>query len=310
MKTLTICLPTYNRSNFVIEQLEFLKEDFRNFKDLIEIYVSDNNSDLEHRIALEKYANQNFFFTLTYQEKNCGLIGNMHYLLSQVQTKYVWFVGDDDVLLPNVVERLINILTKNGVLNFIFFNHCGFVDVSSNIVSKLDLIGYADKVINGKECIMNLFKANFTSLMFITACVYNVSVLKHYFDGNDEEKHIEDPLLYSLVCASSGPIYIENEVFVLDRYANATWKSSSSKIFGWGVPNAIIRALNFGFSTKEVRYMLHLYYMRFISSYLRMILSSPFRDKLNIIYFLGTRNMSLIGKSSKFLIQNIFVKNN
>jgi glycosyltransferase involved in cell wall biosynthesis len=308
MKLISICLPTYNRSSLVINQLEFLKKETLEYSDLIDIYVSDNNSDKKHQIRIKEYHKANPFFKLKQQSKNHGLIGNIYQLLDRVDTEYVWFVGDDDVLLPKIIKRIVNILSKKLELSFVFLNHHGFINDLDNIVTTRDLLNYSGKVTNGKQCVIEIFKKNFTALMFISACIYKTEVLKTNFVETKRKIRIVDPLLFSFVCASKGSIFIEEEIFVLDRYANATWENITSKIFGWEVPLALIELDHFQFNYKTIRELLVAYYKKFDLSYLKMLFFSPFKVKLKIFFFLRFFNFILLMISFKFVTSSLLMK--
>ena len=52
--TISICIPTYNRSDLLISQLNFWEKEISYFKDSVEIIVADNFSDKIHREKIIK----------------------------------------------------------------------------------------------------------------------------------------------------------------------------------------------------------------------------------------------------------------
>lgn len=308
MKLLSICLPTYNRSLFLINQLEFLQRELDGFEDLVDLYVSDNYSEISHTTKLKEYHQLNPFFDLAVQTYNKGLIGNIYELLGKVNSEYVWFVGDDDILQHGVISTLIRILTEKNDLNLIFFNHKGFVGSENNIVGHFDMLDYEGEISEGKAALIELFYANTTALMFITACVYKVSVLEQNFYRVHRQKLIEDPLLFSFVLASLGKIYLVKEVYILDRYRNASWQTESQKIFGWGVAFALSTLSTYSFSRKEIKKLIFIYYMNFRASYLRLLFLSPLSIKLRIISILRFSNIQLLYSSFKLIFSHAKIR--
>ncbi|GHT02294.1 hypothetical protein AGMMS50276_32130 [Synergistales bacterium] len=110
---LSICMPTYNRSKHIKRQLSFILRDASEFigKE-VEILVSDNASpdDTDKIIRGIYHENPDTFFYIE-QEENIGC-GQWVYLINKAEGKYVWLVGDDDVLRPGIVEHVIDLLNR------------------------------------------------------------------------------------------------------------------------------------------------------------------------------------------------------
>jgi glycosyltransferase involved in cell wall biosynthesis len=110
--TLSICIPTYNR-------LEYLKALLDNLLPLaqskgVEVCVSDNNSmdgtkDYIHSIA--KYFTHNFRYKI--QGNNIGIDRNMMEALGLGSGKYIYPLGDDDMLLDNSLDELLGELNND-----------------------------------------------------------------------------------------------------------------------------------------------------------------------------------------------------
>lgn len=292
MKKLSICIPTYNRSDFVISQLRFLKEDTLPYKDIIEIIVADNCSLGNHRDVLINYHLLNDFFDLKLNSVNLGAIGNFHYLLENAHSEYIWFVSDDDILLDGVVERIIKIINTNDSISYLFLNYNAFIKNPEVISCKLNLLGYSGYLLEGKQCVIDLFKECGTVSMFITSCVYSTAPLKAICSARTKRLLI-DPLLFSFILAL-GPIYVENDVFVLERCNAPTWENEIVPIFSWQVQGGLLELLDHSYIKKDIIDMIYSMYASNRGNYLRMLLQAPFELKMRIIYILGFKQILLL----------------
>lgn len=103
---LSICIPTYNRLNFLTWTLDKTYIDFPEAK----IIVSDNAStDLTSHLKVKgRYIRQS---------TNIGAFPNMRAALLASHTKYCTFLGDDDYLLPEQVQKGIEFLEANPTVS-------------------------------------------------------------------------------------------------------------------------------------------------------------------------------------------------
>src|SRR4030042_301371 len=106
MKLLSICIPTYNRSKEVIYTvntiLTFIRK--KNQDQEVEVIVSDNDSTDGTYEELKKIKG----IILHRNKKNLQLGGNLFELIKISRGKYLWFFGDDDLLIENELEEICN----------------------------------------------------------------------------------------------------------------------------------------------------------------------------------------------------------
>ena len=309
---ISICIPTYNRSDLLISQLNFWEKEISYFKDSVEIIVADNFSDKIHREKIIKYKSDKDFFHLKLNEKNLGAIGNIYYLLGLVDSDYVWFVSDDDLLLGGILKHLTEIIKNNKPLSYIFLKYNTFKNDPSKITHSVNLLGYKNYIQKGKQCLVDLFLENGEINMFITSCVYTTSQLKEFRKKRQKET-LMDPLLFSLKLSSMGPIYIENEVFVLQRWDNPSWSNEGVAIFSWQVQEGLIEMINHSYEKKDIKKMIGSSYLTNRGNYLRMLLKAPLKTKIKIMSILGLLQFKIICMSIfynlKRLIQKLTNKN-
>jgi glycosyltransferase involved in cell wall biosynthesis len=114
MKDLSICIPTYNRDPFLAWTLAKTMEDFPSAK----LVISDNGKS-----GLVWPSNARYIR----QAKNIGAFPNMRAALLAASTKYAVFLGDDDYLLPDEVQKGIDFLEANPEV-LIYYAPCQLYD--------------------------------------------------------------------------------------------------------------------------------------------------------------------------------------
>lgn len=106
-----ILLATYNGEKYVAEQIEsILKQSYSNIK----LIISDDCSQDETRKILEKYKIKDKRVEIHLQEKNLGYIKNFEYLLKQVKNNIYMLSDQDDIWLPEKVEKTLKTLNKEN----------------------------------------------------------------------------------------------------------------------------------------------------------------------------------------------------
>lgn len=101
---LAILMATYNGAKYVRQQLDsLLAQTCQNFA----IFISDDGSSDETLKIVEQYANQypKKIFILTDPVLHKGAAGRFFWLLEQTDASYYMFCDQDDVWLPDKIER-------------------------------------------------------------------------------------------------------------------------------------------------------------------------------------------------------------
>lgn len=105
-KILSICLPTYNRSQCIGEQLHRLSLINKDVLENIEIIVSDNGSSDDTKIVVESYL-ELLDFTYVRNKENIGPDANFYNCLMMAHGQYAWLLGDDDFLEYKKIKDLL-----------------------------------------------------------------------------------------------------------------------------------------------------------------------------------------------------------
>ena len=106
-----ILLATYNGEKYVGEQIEsILTQTYKN----INLIISDDKSQDNTRKIIEEYTKKDQRITIFFQEENLGYIKNFEFLIKQVKSNYFMLSDQDDVWLPEKVEKSIKKLKEEN----------------------------------------------------------------------------------------------------------------------------------------------------------------------------------------------------
>lgn len=112
----SICIPTYNGAAFLEEALNSaLAQTYGN----IEIVVSDDASSDTTLQIVKKYQEATAIPIRVYQHQPNGIGSNWNHCIKQAQGDYIKFLFQDDVLLPECIEKMMAVLTQKP--------HCALV---------------------------------------------------------------------------------------------------------------------------------------------------------------------------------------
>jgi glycosyltransferase involved in cell wall biosynthesis len=116
---LSICIPTYNRAHLLESALFALAPQIRMFENIVELIVSDNCSTdnteqvvkkIQELIPIRYYRNA--------QNEGCGR--NILRLTDELaEGEFAWVLGDDDLVRPDGVKRVLSVLEKNPEIDFV-----------------------------------------------------------------------------------------------------------------------------------------------------------------------------------------------
>ena len=148
---LSICIPTYNRKNF-LEKLITQLEQLIISKNLdIEVCVSDNYSDDGTWEFLKEVASKHPAFIIQQQDRNKGGDRNQIAVANLASSKWILVMGDDDLI---VEANLINLLEELPSLE-----KYDFVLLNTKISAERNLINLDHGVLTSSQLKKNLKKS-------------------------------------------------------------------------------------------------------------------------------------------------------
>ena len=119
---LTISIPTYNRVDCIQRMVRTILPQLTNEVNLI---VIDNQSPYDiYSLFTEEEKTQ---FDLRRNDVNIGGDANIARCFEVARTKWVWVLGDDDIILPDAVSRVLETIKSHS--DFAFMRCVGIIRV-------------------------------------------------------------------------------------------------------------------------------------------------------------------------------------
>jgi glycosyltransferase involved in cell wall biosynthesis len=109
---LTLAIPTYNRGVFLRQFLDSVRDQLDS-NPQVEMIVSDNASTDETPEIIKEELHRGTRLTYIRNPENIGADGNFLQCYERASGKYVWVMGDDDVLAPYALRRIVECLSAD-----------------------------------------------------------------------------------------------------------------------------------------------------------------------------------------------------
>jgi glycosyltransferase involved in cell wall biosynthesis len=136
---LTVGIPTYNRSDFLLCLLKSLSKQIRESANLdVEILVSDNASTDDTALAVKSFQENNSDVLIKYHcnKSNLGYDQNVNKVFQLASGQYVMTMGDDDDVEPDAIKNISLTLEENFGVKVLYIAN-SFYDV--NLRNKVDI---------------------------------------------------------------------------------------------------------------------------------------------------------------------------
>lgn len=254
MKTLLrIGIPTFNRSANLIRQLNFFTNEVDdNVLSKIDFVVYNNSSLDDTKEILSKYSENYKWIKYVNNSENIGLVGNVNKIFIESESTYSWAVGDDDLLETGILKKVLKILEDEEKLQWLFLNHDAFDERTDKSMMSSSINFKGGFFTNGKEAICKVFNDSGTTPMFITACVFKTSSIKEIISLKYNNSLV-DPLEYSFYCASKGPIFINENILIHNKWGTTSWSKESKNVLYFGVFSVLKNLKTYGYSNRQIR---------------------------------------------------------
>jgi glycosyltransferase involved in cell wall biosynthesis len=132
----SICIPVYNGDKYIDETIQCcIGQTYKN----IEIIISDNCSTDKTVERIKSYNDPRI--KLYQNSSNIGLVGNYIKALSYASGKYMGFLGADDGMALNAVEKEVEIMEAPGNENIVLVNsYINVINDESKVVFRKKFI--------------------------------------------------------------------------------------------------------------------------------------------------------------------------
>lgn len=271
----SICIPTYNRNNILLNNLQCLA---RNNTPKIEVVISDNASTDETYKTVNAFIKDNHLSNFRYfqNEKNIGPDANFKKVLSLATGKYAMLLGDDDYLKDNFMNVVIPYLEENDY---------SFVALSSKEMVNKSKERFSDQFTI--EEMENFLKIIGPQITFMSIMIFNTNILHETLY---KEIFFEDNLYQSFLAILTIKYRKDLKYSIIYympfKYIGET--SASNYDFYKVFVNNIIELYKFALPESEVKDLLKIYKQAFLffifkfTVILKAIGVSPKLKKANI----------------------------
>lgn len=134
---LTLCIPTWNRAGRLSLLLENIKREIQGLEAWIQIVVADNASSDNTPAVVATSP-----LTITYgrQESTVGITNNIFFATCTLaRGSFVWIVGDDDLIAPGGLARILASLQRAPDIGYHYVNFCAIdADYRDKVIQLMD----------------------------------------------------------------------------------------------------------------------------------------------------------------------------
>lgn len=109
---LTIAIPTFNRCAYLKQLLTVLSDQLKN-EARVELIVSDNASTDDTPGVVQGFLDRGLDFRCIRNKENLGAEVNFQQCFQAATGKYVWIIGDDDLIVPGGVAKVLDLLASD-----------------------------------------------------------------------------------------------------------------------------------------------------------------------------------------------------
>lgn len=209
---LSICIPTWNRAQYLEHTLlNIIKSIGDNYYD-IEICISDNDSTDMTSQSVKEIQNEFTKYNIVYRktELNVGFDRNLLNVIDMAKGNYCWLFGDDDLLQENAIEYVLKLIYENNP-DVLFIDHIAFADIPEFEIQSYNPnfeIGSANFL--PKQDAVDYIISNIQTLGFMGSIVYKKNTMKVY-KGFYE---LKQPLFIHLYILLSNLQNIDNLILI------------------------------------------------------------------------------------------------
>ena len=133
---LSVCISTYNRAKWLSLSLPVLIREAAQWREQIEVFVCDNTSTDTTPDVVAPYLAQGL---VRYHRNpnNLGMLGNLRSTAQEARGQYIWILGDDDIVKPGSVGRVVQALQQHPGVALVYLNYAYTLDESPKDIAQL-----------------------------------------------------------------------------------------------------------------------------------------------------------------------------
>lgn len=228
---LSICIPTYNRCQYLKENLTAFVKQLEKYE--IPIYISDNGSTDNTRSIVKDIKYRYLFYQNN--GSNLGIDLNIINAVKMASSEYVWIFSDDDLIVENAIKKILSIVIKK--YDLIIINSSTY----NKDFSKLLEYRHLEKDTN-----IEYGEKEYEKLLVDTAgystFLGSLVILKKLWDAVDYKKFIgtdfvHNGIIFNYIIGKKA--YFLSEPLIKIRLQNASWSTRQFEVWSINWPKTI-----------------------------------------------------------------------
>ena len=312
-KLLTVCVSTYNRADKLASNLKNWINLNNHKINEVELIVCDNCSTDNTNTICNTFLKKNKF-TYIRNRQNVGILGNLEICAERANGNFVWIIGDDDLVKPNAIELIVEIIKKHKNIPLIYVNYSYIEQIykSSENPKKITKEVYvSSSQADGLYKIKNLCTNNENFFTGIYTCIFQNKHAKKAFIS-----YKETPPFSDLKTSAPSSDYVLNNLMNSYGYWVSTPQIAIDLDVSWKafipiwvlkiVPEMHDLAKSRGASAKEVSFWRE-YHVKFIYQNLKRLLAKGNSENSKVFDLSKLINQHKKSESFKRVKKKIFL---
>lgn len=118
---LAVCIPTYKRPELLRGAVRSVIRAGREFG--TPIVITDDSTDRTNEVVLRELCAEYPYICCYRNERNLGIDGNIIESMNRCPSRFGWWLGEDDWLLPDAIRTVRRVLESSNPPRFVFVNY-------------------------------------------------------------------------------------------------------------------------------------------------------------------------------------------
>jgi glycosyltransferase involved in cell wall biosynthesis len=153
--SVSIGVPTYNGARYLRQSVESVLA--QTFKDFELVLIDDLSSD-DTRVIAEEYARKDPRVSAVRNSKTLGLVANFNRCIELTKGRYVCVWHQDDVMMPQNIEKKVALLEANPQVGFVHSNVLMIDDLGQVLSEHWESDSTRDYVCSGREFFIRMIE--------------------------------------------------------------------------------------------------------------------------------------------------------
>jgi len=233
---LSICIATFNRGEYIGETINSILSQISSEEIEIVILNSGSTDNTEEIIKSYNSTLIKYFF----HPKKCGVDIDYNSVVNYASGKYCWLFTDDDLLKPNAISIILNVIKKTNLnIDYIIANSDLRNKDMSCIYKKAIVNINHDIVFDNSIDSQNIQFSLFGDYLSFIGCLI---VSKNFWELRNKSLYFGTEFIHVGVLFQDfyqNQVYYVSEPLISIRLGNSNWTERSFKIWILNWPNLI-----------------------------------------------------------------------